>query len=719
MPNSDNQRKKSVMNQFDYFSTHLKPLISAVFVLIAFCSHDVGAHGNTPPSLQGVAIPYSPGLTDGANPLVVNKQAAIQLGKALFWDTNVGSDGMACASCHFHAGADNRVQNQVSTGSFHQKPSGLTFEAMASGGQGGTNYLLKRKDFPLHQLSNPKDKDSAVLFTTDDIVSSAGVFSRRFNSVASAGTGIDDCTSVSDPVFHAGGLNTRKVQPRQAPSVINAGFNFRNFWDGRANNIFNGVSPFGSRDVKAGIWVLQQDGTVRKQTLRLENAALASQAVAPPLNDSEMSCSQRTFPDIARKLLTRQPLEKQQVHPQDSVLAELVNPSGLGLNTSYQQLIKAAFASRYWAGNGDFGRPANVNAAPYQHIEANFSLFFGLALQLYQETLISDQTPFDSPRLANTYPEIPQSFNRQQTRGLKVFLNAHCAICHRGPTLSSAAHPDVYSPAHSFASLQLVNRKTLNGAFIGKGVIQGLMDEGYFNTSVAPEDNDPGVGGTDPFGHPLSFSQQYIQKLLDGKAMVDSVAVNSCDLDNPFLMDFKDNELRNDPYLSGRCDERDIYAKIPTVSVLQAELQRKKPGRIFVAVNGAFKVPSLRNVELTGPYMHNGSLATLEQVVDFYFRGGNFKNTAHFATLVFPQPITAQEKLDLVAFLKALTDERVRWERAPFDHPQLTVPHGHRLYPDAQHPQQAEDLFLTLPAVGKNGRDPSLGPLKSFQSYLK
>ena len=43
-----------------------------------------------------------------------------------------------------------------------------------------------------------------------------------------------------------------------------------------------------------------------------------------------------------------------------------------------------------------------------------------------------------------------------------------------------------------------------------------------------------------------------------------------------------------------------------------------------VAVNGAFKTPSLRNVELTGPYFHNGGASTLMQVVEFYARGGNF-----------------------------------------------------------------------------------------------
>ena len=48
------------------------------------------------------------------------------------------------------------------------------------------------------------------------------------------------------------------------------------------------------------------------------------------------------------------------------------------------------------------------------------------------------------------------------------------------------------------------------------------------------------------------------------------------------------------------------------------------PGFQRVAVDGAFKTPGLRNSELTGPYFHNGGMATLRQVVQFYNRGGNF-----------------------------------------------------------------------------------------------
>jgi cytochrome c peroxidase len=70
---------------------------------------------------------------------------------------------------------------------------------------------------------------------------------------------------------------------------------------------------------------------------------------------------------------------------------------------------------------------------------------------------------------------------------------------------------------------------------------------------------------------------------------------------------------------------------------------------------GRFKTPSLRNVALTAPYMHDGSVATLEDVIDFYNRGGN-KNP-HLEETVRPLGLTPEDKKDLVAFLKTLTGE--------------------------------------------------------------
>lgn len=75
--------------------------------------------------------------------------------------------------------------------------------------------------------------------------------------------------------------------------------------------------------------------------------------------------------------------------------------------------------------------------------------------------------------------------------------------------------------------------------------------------------------------------------------------------------------------------------------------------------NGRFRVPSLRDVALTAPYMHDGSLATLAEVIDHYDRGGRARQPGRAAPLrdprIRPLGLDAQEKLDLEAFLRSLT----------------------------------------------------------------
>jgi len=70
---------------------------------------------------------------------------------------------------------------------------------------------------------------------------------------------------------------------------------------------------------------------------------------------------------------------------------------------------------------------------------------------------------------------------------------------------------------------------------------------------------------------------------------------------------------------------------------------------------GAFKTPSLRNVALTAPYMHDGSLKTLKDVVDFYVGGTN--SNPYLDKEIKPLHLTAQERIDLVSFLESLTGE--------------------------------------------------------------
>ncbi len=73
--------------------------------------------------------------------------------------------------------------------------------------------------------------------------------------------------------------------------------------------------------------------------------------------------------------------------------------------------------------------------------------------------------------------------------------------------------------------------------------------------------------------------------------------------------------------------------------------------------DGAFKAPTLRNVALSAPYMHNGAFETLEEVIDFYANGGGSDRGIAVDRQIIPMELSAQEREDLVAFLYALTDE--------------------------------------------------------------
>jgi cytochrome c peroxidase len=78
--------------------------------------------------------------------------------------------------------------------------------------------------------------------------------------------------------------------------------------------------------------------------------------------------------------------------------------------------------------------------------------------------------------------------------------------------------------------------------------------------------------------------------------------------------------------------------------------------------NGRFRVPTLRNVAVTGPYMHDGSIATLRAVIEHYDRGGRARRAGRAAplrdALIRPLKLSAAEKDQLEAFLRSLTDPR-------------------------------------------------------------
>ena len=83
---------------------------------------------------------------------------------------------------------------------------------------------------------------------------------------------------------------------------------------------------------------------------------------------------------------------------------------------------------------------------------------------------------------------------------------------------------------------------------------------------------------------------------------------------------------------------------------------------------GAFKIPTLREVEHTAPYMHDGSLQTLEDVVEFYDKGGI--PNKHLDANIRPLHLSDRQKQDLVAFLRSLSGEGWQGVKAPEKFPQ-------------------------------------------------
>jgi cytochrome c peroxidase len=80
---------------------------------------------------------------------------------------------------------------------------------------------------------------------------------------------------------------------------------------------------------------------------------------------------------------------------------------------------------------------------------------------------------------------------------------------------------------------------------------------------------------------------------------------------------------------------------------------------------GKFRAPTLRNIAVTAPYMHDGSIATLEEVIAHYAQGGRHPGSPNKSTTIQPLTLSAAERRDLLAFLHSLTDEELlqdaRW----------------------------------------------------------
>jgi hypothetical protein len=346
-----------------------------------------------------------------------------------------------------------------------------------------------------------------------------------------------------------------------------------------------------------------------------------------------MSFDGRAWMDLGRKLLTLTPLARQVVAADDSVLGPLANleATGLGPEVSYDTLIRASFKPAYW------GSPAVIDAGGRVIVDAglpsrpgefsqmayNFGLFFGIAVQAYEATLVSDDTPVDRFLAGDA-----TALTAVQQQGLNEFRNggSQCTQCHQGPELSAAGITTA-----------------------ARGNQSDPRALGFFRTGVSAIEDDAGAAGLDAFGSPLF------------------------------------------------------------------------PAAPGTRANGAFKSPGIRNVELTGPYFHTGGAATLEQVVEFYARNGDVPDGGNLGPGIGLIRLSQQDRTAIVEFLKALTDDRVRYERAPFDHPSLCIPVGYTetrpgvLTPDLS-ATAATDLGALVPAVGQGGNSV---PLQTFVELLQ
>ena len=475
------------------------------------------------------------------------------------------------------------------------------------------------------------------------------------------GVAIEAGSPITDLIWNINGTaNVRRSVARNAPSVINAVFNYTNFWDGRANPHFNGQDPFGDQSPNGVIVVHNPGEPLSFEPITMDNASLASQALAPIVSFSEMSFGDpsqqsptdpsqpngRSIPEIGKKMLGTSsqtghsitPLGLQTVHPKDSVLGGLSKAPYRGLNTTYKALIKAAFAEQYWDSDEVIETPGIV----FNQMEFNFGLCFGFSVALYESTLVADQTYFDQWMETGRFNP---GFGTDELAGLNLFVNeGQCITCHAGPELTKA----------SIRAAQ-GNKSLIRAMAMAEG--NALFNNGFYNLAVTPTTDDIGRGSGDSFGNPLSFARQALFSRVENQEFPFPI------LGNPFIP--AKNENTGTPV----CTDANSNGVCETGEAIFPEFQR-------TAADGTFKTPGLRNSVLTGPYFHNGGMATLRQVVQFYNRGGNFCsfNRKDMAAGIKQLGLSEEQEEELVDFLVSLTDERVVYQKAPFDHPELRIP---------------------------------------------
>lgn len=432
---------------------------------------------------------------------IADPDAAVALGKAFFWEMRAGSDfheviispgtkqyaGTACASCHYRFGADARNMHTsripfVAWNQYPlhpQHPAQKDISKPPDLNQGEFKRLPQKNNETVTLSAIPRDSSGSSdvskwcepgwkpthqnPFNVSLIIGSQGIRPSKFKGFMQDANNVrvedikilelaDEKDLLEWKMFIENRIAHRQVTSRNSPSAYNAVFSDRLFHDGRAESTFNGFSIFGDHDQRQ---VLYKRSTERNPAgkhelipvhVAIPHAALASQAVGPIVNEVEMSASGRTFPDLATKLLPAKVLEYQPLSATDSIL------TADHQKLTYRELIQKAFRREWWDDSDVENPKVDLELKPIpQPIgkdkpavgsiqQANFGLYWGLSILLYESTLISNDSPFDQ-MMRGKKEGIVEAWKLHKSRVEKVYLDR--AVTDRSKLPMTKEDPDL------------------------------------------------------------------------------------------------------------------------------------------------------------------------------------------------------------------------------------------------------------------------------------
>jgi cytochrome c peroxidase len=262
-------------------------------------------------------------------------------------------------------------------------------------------------------------------------------------------------------------------------------------------------------------------------------------------------------------------------------------------------------------------------------------------------------------------PAYPTNMERRNSQTLiNVAYNKALLWDGRAGALEQQALGPIQNPLHMNQNLDLLVEK-----------LKAVPDyverfQNVFGTSVSPEGIGKALAAFErtlitrnaPFDRYVEGDRQAMsERALRGMELFQGEARCILCHNGPNFTDGQFHKLGvpDAPLLSHPLVQVSLRFDAKRMNVQEYQQVKEDWGRYLVTKEekdkGAFKTPTLRNVTQRDPYMHNGVFQSLEEVIDFYDRGGGA--VAGKSPLIQPLGLTAKEKHDLLAFLRALTGE--------------------------------------------------------------